>query len=149
VDELSQLLCAAILSSLHERPVTGYALVVDADMTSVYGASLGHRDAELDNLLMFSPVDWAEEHHSREFGRASQRLSEVGEAPYELRVAKLAAAMTTALQRARVLDDALAHALLLVCCADGGGLWDNVEDEIAAKLNEPAAYARWRGARGL
>lgn len=153
MDELDALLCAAIVASLGQRDsrhrVAGYALIVDADMTSIMGASVGFGEFAMDDPLFFSPVDWPSGYHSSEFRRVSERLSQVRNTAYEDRVVTMVASMKTALTRARALDDSLARALLLVSCADGGGVWESLEDEAAAELNEPTAYDRWRKARSV
>jgi hypothetical protein len=92
-------------------------------------------------------VEWPVEYHSPAFSEASEaiaRSSEVdNDAQYEERVGKLVERMIDALARARESERPLQQTLLLVVCADGGGIWNEVQKDAVRRLNGPIAYQRW------
>ena len=161
MDEFIELLVTGIKGHVEELApkdsdggIAGYALIVDTDMVAVMGASASRRfiDKQNDESLIFSPLDWPSESHSESFGRASERMANLpnlaNTVQYNVRVREVVIAMSTALQRARREEAALGNAMLLVVCADGGGVWDGEEGEAVRQLNGVAAYENWLRSAG-
>lgn len=154
MDALNESLVSAVADCLKQVPddVVGFALIVDADMSSVFGASVDRRFIDESGCaeLIYTPVDWPVEHHTEGFREASERLSqwtmENRESDYERRVCDVAEVFAEALQRARTLVPSVERMLLLVVCADGGGPWQSAEGESVRRLNGATVYEARRGA---
>lgn len=102
-----------------EDELAGYALVTDADMQTVYGASVsrGFIEEEGDDTVLFMPVDWPNEYHSAGFDLAIEWLAAAvsGKAQgYDERVRSVAGSFVAALRHARSQRAALRDVVLLV-----------------------------------
>jgi hypothetical protein len=151
MDALNESLVRAIADCQKQvHDVVGFALIVDADMSSVFGVSVDRRFIDESGCaeLIYTPVDWPTEHHTEGFRQASERLSqwtkEHRESDYERRVCEVAEVFAEALHRARTLVPSLERTLLLVVCADGGGPWQSAEEESVRRLNGATVYEAWR-----
>lgn len=153
MDDLVERLVLAIDRSLDEAALSGdslvgYALLIDADLQSVYGASIAKRAAEeaADDGILFMPVDWPCEYHSHEFEAAGAMLATIGRAhlsqPYEARVQAVSHALVAALKRKQ--SGPLLNCFTTLMCADGGGaVWQRVEREAVRELNDAQLYSAW------
>lgn len=143
--KLTDLVVAAIRKSLSHHPgdVGGYAVVVDPDMTTLLGVSISPEQLARDEGARFLPVDWPTEYHSEAFGMASDQLADTVRLEYGRRVAELVDSLVEALQRAREAEERLKHAILMVACADGGGVWQEAEGSAIRRLNGPADHEAW------
>jgi hypothetical protein len=149
--KLSEVLLLAVVDSVAERlsavegGVAGYALVVDGGMLSVHGVSVSRAsvDGPVGRRALFSPEDWPEGRASELFEVASEQLRRLPANSYELRARACMQAMVEALEGARARLDSLRDALLLVACADGGGVWWELEGDAVRRLNGEAVYQQW------
>lgn len=149
MENLTEMLTAAIVESARAASVhggvAGYALIFDADMVSIYGASMSTELARdpANERLLFSPVDWPPTRPSHLFRAASELLAQLPGSSYEVRARAAVNAMVDALERTRAHEPSLREAVLLIVCADGGGDWGGLEAEAIRKLNGQAVHDQW------
>lgn len=140
---ITDLIVVAVLDSIsawqlqsEDDPIAAYGLIVDPDMTSMIGASASESYYQLAApSVRASPVDWEFEYQTQSFQYASDALTQDPLDSYEDRATDLVASMVSALKSARHRHPLLRQARMMVVCADGGGVWDELEAQAGRQLN--------------
>lgn len=126
--------------------IAGFALVVDGGMMAMMPVSMPTvfaHDAS-NQLVLFSPVNWPTEYReSRQFQEAAGLMEQLDGSSYEARACALGDLVVQVLTTARNTIAPLREAILMFVCADGGGVWDEVEADALRRLNDDATHDAW------